>query len=86
MNERFIRHCGVFMYDCMKNAFKSQTKRENNENNFHMQLINRSISEQYLICVKFTVAVAVTPVLFPDLYGCFWLEALTGYQSPGLRG
>lgn len=39
-----------------------------------------------LMCVKFTVAVTVTPVLFPDQYGCSWLEALTGYQSPGLRG
>lgn len=53
-----------------------------------LQQVEKSASQQIpdLICVKCTVAVTVTPVLFPDLYGCSWLEALTGYQSPGLRG
>lgn len=53
----------------------------------HCVTISGKISVIYLICVlKYTVAVTVTPVLFPDLYGCSWLGALAGYQSPGLRG
>lgn len=51
-----------------------------------VQQFKTSTSEQYLISVKFTVAVTAMPVLFSDRCGCCWLGALAGYQSPGLRG
>lgn len=68
-------------------VFKQNLLQKGKINTLHvLQLVERSTSQQYLISGKFIIAVTVTPVLFPDLYGCSWLEALTGYQSPGLRG